>query len=212
MKLESIFNLKAIICTVIVCFVIAPVKGQTKKKVKIKSSACTINAVNFQCPDGFTKVQNIGDAILFKQDNEGSVIYFFTAIPKQDFDDTSLRNIVAAGLSGKSADGFRWKDVSEPLMMNLETKFEKRIINRLGYNTKLINFVSRYFEFNGKTIVLGYAYDTDSDGLVKLFESGRAIGDNAVGCNAIATTLNSMTKEKRGKNQYCFIQGLSASE
>jgi hypothetical protein len=76
----------------------------------------------------------------------------------------------------------------------------------------LVNFVSRYFEFNGKTIVLGYGYDTDSDGLAQLFERGEAIGDNAIGCNAIATTLNSITKEKKGKLQYCSLTALTASE
>ncbi len=96
--------------------------------------------------------------------------------------------------------------------MNLETKYEKKIVNRLGYNYKLVNFVSRYFEFNGKTIVLGYGYDTDSDGLAGLFEEGDGIGDNAIGCNAIATTLNSITKEKRGNLQYCSITALSASK
>ncbi len=96
--------------------------------------------------------------------------------------------------------------------MNLETKYEKKIVNWLGYKNKLVNFVSRYFEFNEKTIVQGYGYDTDSDGLVQLFERGNAIGDNAIGCNAIATTLNSITKEKKGNLQYCSISALSASE
>jgi len=197
------------------CSTVLSVQGQTKKSVKKsnKAASCKISTINFKCPEDFTKEQVVGEnSILFKRNYEGSITYFFVAISQQEFDDTLVRNAIAGKISENPSDVFRWKDVKVPLVMNLETKYEKKVVNRLGYNKKLINFVSRYFEFKGKTIVLGYAYDTDSDGLVRLFERGEAIGDNAIGCNAIATTLNSITKEKKGNLQYCTISALSVSE
>jgi len=217
-KNRSIFNLKLVVTLLLFFSSVAfTAQGQIKGKKTVnksnKASACKIGTTNFKCPDDFVKEQNIDEnTILYRQNYEGSIIYFFAAIPQQEFDDTQVKNIIAGKLSGKPSDIFRWKDVKMPLVMNMETKYEKKIVNQLGYNNKLINFVSRYFEFNGKTIVLGYGYDSDSDGLVRLFEKGEAIGDNAIGCNAIATTLNSITKEKKGNLQYCFISGLSASE
>ena len=215
-KNPRLLNLRlAILLMLLVCSTTFVIQGQTKKLVKKskKATSCKIGTTNFKCPDGFTDEQTVDEnTILFKQNYEGSIIYFFVALPREEFDDTLVRNVIAGKISGKQSDIFRWKDVKVPLVMNLETKYEKKVINRLGYNNKLVNFVSRYFEFNGKTIVLGYAYDTDSDGLVRLFERAEAIGDNAIGCNAIATTLNSITKEKKGNLQYCSISGFSASE
>lgn len=217
-KKQNTANLKFIIILLLfVCLAAFGVKGQTKRKKTInkpiRTTACKIGTTNFRCPKDFVKEQIVGeDTILFKQNNNSSIMYFFVAISRQEFDDTQVRNVIAGKISGKVSDIFRWKDVKEPLAMNLETKYEKKIVNRLGYNYKLINFQSRYFEFNGKTIVLGYGYDTDSDGLVKLFEKGDAIGDNAIGCNAIATTLNSITKENKGNLQYCTLSAFSASE
>lgn len=192
-------------------------QGQSKRKKSVakvnKTLSCKIGTTVFNCPEDFTKEQITDkDIQLFKRDYEGSITYFFVAIPKTEFDDANIRNSIAEKLSGKPADGFRWKDVSTPLVMDLETKYEKKIVNRIGYNYKLINFVSRYFDFNGKTIVLGYGYDADGDGSVKFFEKGEGIGDNAIGCNAIATTLNSITKEKKGHLQYCSLSGFTASE
>ena len=205
----------AIVLMLFVCSISVTVQGQTKKIVKKSNKAvsCKIGTLNFKCPDGFTKEQIVDEnTILFKQNYEGSITYFFAAISQQEFDDTLVRNIITEKLSGKSSDAFRWKDVKVPLVMDLETKYEKKVINRLGYNNKLVNFVSRYFEFNGKTIIFGYGYDTDSDGLVRLFERGEAIGDNAIGCNAIATALNSITKEKKGNLQYCTLSAFSVSK
>lgn len=228
MKIRIFFNLKlwinknprglslrlAILLVLLVCSNVSIAQGQAKKTVKKSknTTSCKIGTINFKCPEGFTKEQNVEEnTILFKQNDEGLTTYFFVAFPQKEFDDTIIRNLIAGKISGKQSDVFRWNDVKVPLVMNLETKYEKKVINRLGYNNKLINFVSRYFEFNGKTIVLGYAYDTDSDGSVRLFERAEAIGDNAIGCNAIATTLNSITKEKKRNLQYCFISGLIMS-
>jgi hypothetical protein len=199
----------------LICPTVLTVQGQTKRRVKKSNTvtSCKIGTTLFKCPEDFTKEQIVdGNTILFKQNYEGSIIYFFAAFSQQEFDDTLVRNVIGGKISGKQSDTFRWKDVKVPLVMDLETKYEKKVINRLGYNNKLINFITRYFEYNGKTIVLGYAYDTDSDGLVRLFERGEAIGDNAVGCNAIATTLNSITKEKKGNLQYCTLSDFSTSE
>jgi len=217
-KNRSFSNLKFIIVLLLFAgSVTFAAQGQTKRKKVVnkskKAASCKIGTTNFKCPDGFVKDQVVDEhTILFKKTYNGSITYFFVAIPQGEFDDTQVRNIIAGKISGKPTDIFRWKDVKEPLAMNLETKYEKKIVNWLGYKNKLVNFVSRYFEFNEKTIVLGYGYDTDSDGLVQLFERGNAIGDNAIGCNAIATTLNSITKEKKGNLQYCSISALSASE
>jgi hypothetical protein len=205
----------AIVLVCLICSSFLYIQGQTKKVVKKSNKAfsCKIGTVSFECPEDFKKEQVVDEnTILFKRDYEGSISYFFVAFPKQEFDDAPVRGVIAEKISGKPSDTFRWKDVKEPITMTLETKYEKKIVNRLGYNNKIINFVSRYFEFNGKQIVLGYGYDTNNDGLVKFFERGEAIGDNAIGCNAIATTLNSITKEKKGKLQYCTIQGFTASK
>lgn len=200
-----------------VSLIVTATQGQIKRKktVKktIKAELCKIGTTNFKCPDDFLKEQTVDEnTILFKQNYEGSIIYFFVAIPEKEFNDIQVKNIIAAKFSGNQSDIFRWKDVKQPLVMDLETKYEKKIMNQLGYNNKLINFVSRYFEFNGKTIVIGYGYDADSDGMMSIFEKGNAIGDSAIGCNAIATTLNSMTKEKKGNLQYCTLSAFTASE
>lgn len=177
-----------------------------------KTLSCQIETTVFKCPEDFIKEKDIDENTqLFKQNYKGSITYFFVAILKTEFDDTKVRSVIAERLSGKTSDSFRWKTVDEPLVMDLETKYEKKIVSKLGYNDKLINFVNRYFEFNGQTIVLGYGYDTKNDGLVKLFEEGGSEGDNAIGCNAIATTLNSITKEKKGALQYCTLSLAPAS-
>jgi hypothetical protein len=200
------------ILLILVCnLIVINTNGQTKSTLKKSKNAvsCKIGTTSFKCPDDFQKEQVVDEnTILLKQNYSGSIIYFFVAISEQEFDDTKIREIIAGKISKKSSGNFQWKKVEVPFAMNLETKYEKKIINRLGYNNKLVNFMSRYFEFNGKTIILGYGYDTDSDGFNELFESGEAIGDNAIGCNAIATTLNSITGEKKGKLQYCSLTAI----
>ena len=214
-KLTS--NLKhLLVLFLIVGTIVSITQGQSKRKKaisKVNSTvSCKIATTVFKCPEDFTKEKNIDENIqLFKRNYEGYITYFFVAMPKAEFDDSNLRKTIAEKLSGKSAEDFRWKDINEPLVMNLETKYEKKVVNRIGYNDKLINFISRYFDFNGKTIVLGYGYETEGAGLVNFFEKGEGIGDNAIGCNAIATTLNSITKEKKGNLQYCTLSALSAS-
>ena len=43
-----------------------------------------------------------------------------------------------------------------------------------------------------------------------MFEVGKGFADNAPGCNAVVTALNSVTKEFKTPNQYCFFSTLGA--
>ncbi len=205
-EIQKTALLKLVAVLLIFCNNTFNINAQTKNKRTINKSACKIGNTNFRCPDYFKQDRIIDkETTLFKYESEGTIVYFFAAVPQKEFDDTIIRNLIAGKINNKPSDVFRWRDVKKPGVMNLETKYETKIVNRLGYNNKMINFVTRYFNFNGKNIVLGYGYDTNSDGLVEIFEKGNAIGDQAVGCNAIATVLNSITKEKKGGLQYCFL-------
>jgi hypothetical protein len=95
--------------------------------------------------------------------------------------------------------------------MNLDSKYKKGETNFFGFDGKiLLNFVNRQFSFNRKEIYVGYAYQLDDNDAKSQFENPSG-GENAVGCNAVASLINSITKEKKGKEQYCTITGITGS-
>lgn len=205
---RKLLNLKVFLLLILSVAVVSSVEAQNKLKKQVEKNAlCKIGTTEFKCPNDFKQEQIVDkETILYKYQNEDTTIYFFISIPSKNFDDAAVRNLISAKISGRTSDVFRWKELEEPFVMSLESKYETKIVGQLGYNRKLVNFVSRYFDFNGKIIVLGYGYDTKNDGAKEMFERGDSIGDQAIGCNAIAATLNSITKEKKGDLQHCFIR------
>jgi hypothetical protein len=102
---------------------------------------------------------------------------------------------------------FRWKEIKEPLMMGMNTTHEKKVTSWLGYNGQhLIHIKAALFKVNDKNVVFGYAWDWgDKFGdKQQRFKKGEEMGDQAIGCNAIATTLNSLTREFPQARQYCY--------
>ncbi len=43
----------------------------------------------------------------------------------------------------------------------------------------------------------------------RLFTAGTGVGDSAIGCNAVANILNSITKEFKEKMQHCSLSVIS---
>ena len=114
----------------------------------------------------------------------------------------------------KGANGkFTWKTVDKPLVMGTDTKnkFDVSAVMGLG-ESNLIEVKGYIFQLDGRTIVLGYLSDwgAASESNRTRFREGSAIGDNAAGCNAVVTTLNSITKEFKEKRQYCFFSAFAA--
>lgn len=98
--------------------------------------------------------------------------------------------------------------------MNMKTKYEPKVFASLGISGEyLLEFKAYVFELKDKKVILGYvSNESDSKKIDEiLFNKGNSLGDNAAGCNAVVTALNSITKEFKEKDQYCFLTGFTSN-
>jgi len=178
-----------------------------------QQKVCVIKAVQFDCPDNFKQVKSSDNTVrLFKYKESGNDLYFFATIPTTSFDPQKLGKAVKAYYS-QSKEAFRWKRIPSPLVMSTKTKYKYDLSASYALSTDaLIEIKGFVFKLDGKQVVLGYVSDWTGgdDDNRRRFERGTGVGDNAAGCNAVVTVLNSITHEFKEKNQYCFLTMLSA--
>lgn len=195
----------------VVCFVFATdTFAQRTKTPKRPASGtgCAIGETRFRCPDGFVPEGAIDSKTkLFRGNGEGARLRVFVSMPLEGFDETLVRAKVARSLAPDSTKEFEWRTM-EPLLMNIESKYESESATSLGFDgSTIVNFIRREFKFGEKRIVVGYGYVFKTGATAKEFNEALG-GDNAVGCNEIATILNSITREHKDARQYCFLTGL----
>lgn len=172
-------------------------------------TSCRAGSIQFTCPEDFKRLPDVDKTTsLFEYENDGTFVYFFVGTPSKTFDFPKVQKAIGKHFSAFT---FRWKPIRDIFMMNMRTKYKKTLTAYLGFEgEKLINLTSATFMFKDKPIVLGYAWDTKSPDAADRFAEGKAIGDHGVGCNAIVNTLNSITKEFPGEEQYCYLTGFSS--
>jgi hypothetical protein len=180
-----------------------------------KSANCKVSTLTFECPDGFIKsVSPDATSRLFKYNEEGSIVYFFVANPKRAFSPASIMRAIGRQYSPSS--NFEWKRSKSVFMMNMKTKYKSELGAWLGFDGKsVLNLKTASFVVNGKKVVFGYSWEENNIGNAtaarRIFDRAEALGDHAVGCNAIATALNSITKEFEGDHQYCYLMSMPAA-
>ncbi|HSK73810.1 MAG TPA: hypothetical protein VK892_19085 [Pyrinomonadaceae bacterium] len=181
---------------------------QTEKSSasKKQTSSCSIGTINFTCPDGFTKEETtVKNTLLFRKEYMDLVTYLFVSVPSGNFEEAKIKETIAGKFSPNTAKKFVWKEVKNPLLMNLESSYKKSAKNLLGFDGKrLFNYLDRSFSFKNKNIFVGYVYEMKDVDVENHFKKGLG-GENAVGCNAVASIINSVTKEKEGEKQYCSL-------
>jgi hypothetical protein len=118
----------------------------------------------------------------------------------------SLAEKITSKLLPSESQNFVWKDIDSPVLMTLESKYQKSAKNIQGFNDKVrVNFVNRHFFFNNKDIFVGYGYEMERDiNVRKSFDEGLG-GENAIGCNALAEIIFSITREKSKEDANCTL-------
>jgi len=206
MKVPRSIAVAALVC---LAFATGALAQRTKTTKRTASNAgCAIGETRFRCPDGFVSEGAIDSKTkLFRGSGEGARLRVFVSMPLEGFDETLVRAKVARSLVPESTKEFEWRTM-EPLLMNIESKFESESATALGFDgSTIVNFIRREFRFGEKRIVVGYGYVFRTAATQKEFNEALG-GDNAVGCNEIATILNSITREHKDARQYCFLTGL----
>lgn len=194
--------LKFLNVALVIGFFLLPAFGQ--KKV-----SCRVGTTTFACPKDFVKLPDVNpETRLFRSKAKDEALYIFVVIPSGDFVDLALKKALEKYYVGGSNDSFQWKVINNPLTMDVDTKYENNVAASFGFRDKHL-LELKYFTFSvkGKNILIGYVADWGEEpGLNKrLFEKGEGIGDTAVGCNAVVTILNSITKEFKERQQYCSL-------
>lgn len=93
--------------------------------------------------------------------------------------------------------------------MDLDTKLLTSVADLLGFNgTNRVQFLGRYFSFKQKNFLVGYGYSMEDRGVDEASRGFQMAlgGDNAIGCNATAEVIFSITKEKTDRDDfYCSM-------
>lgn len=189
-----------------------PVNAQTANNKKSKTpkntgSQCLVKGLSFDCPDDFVKDDKIGDkTLIFKSTEGGLLTYLFVSTSTGFADKAEIQKRIAGKFNSSKPNKFVWKNVETSLFMNLRTKYKKSESSFFGFNDDiLLNLINRQFLFKNQEIYIGYVYEMkDSDPKIQ-FENPLG-GENAGGCNAVVTLLNSITRESKQKKQYCYLQ------
>jgi hypothetical protein len=188
-------------------------QGKRKKKLtvkKVEKSICKVNNITFKCPDGFSKPEKLDEnAILLKRSYEGSITYLTVLAPNSNSEEGLTENLakqIIAKLLPNDSQNFVWKNIDSSALMDFNSKHQKSVENIQGFNDKIrFNFVNRHFFFNNNDIFIGYGYEMEKEeNARKLFDEGLG-GDNAIGCNALAEVIFSITKEKIKKDEICSL-------
>ncbi|MBS1795639.1 MAG: hypothetical protein JSS81_17420 [Acidobacteria bacterium] len=187
----------------------AQTKKRAVKKTASTAAGCRIGATAFRCSRYYAKGEALdADTLIFKSkpSKEELPSYLFVSMPAagRDFDENRVKNRIAVKLAADRTKEFVWRPL-EPALMNLDSRFEKAQISSLGFNgAEIVHFVGRRFEFRNRTVIVGYGYPAETQAVRREFEAWLG-GDDAGACNEIATILNSITKEHRETEQYCYL-------
>lgn len=195
-----------ILCFLVICSVGTAVA---------QNSNCKLGTVNFVCPsDYFTEIKLASTEIrAFKYQSSDIKLIFYLAVPNSKFDPAKAGETIMSAYV-KDGQKFKWKQLPEPFEMDTKTKYKYELISHLGLSEKMLIEVKAFlFTIRGKKIVLGYITDwsESTSENKRLFESGQPLGGSGPGCNAVVTVLNSITKEFRGKEQYCTLTVFSTN-
>lgn len=200
------FKVKGFLVTLIIGVASMSVLGQ-------EPASCRIGPTTFACPKGFDSLPDIdANTRLFRLKETKTPLFLVVAVPSGEFIDSNLKAALEKYFSDSQGSIFQWKAVKNPLTMELHTKYEKSFSASFGLrDTHLLELKSFVFSVKGKKVLIGYVYDWGEEPMMnkRLFEKGEGLGDTAVGCNAVVTLLNSITKEFKEMNQYCTLSGLS---
>ena len=97
------------------------------------------------------------------------------------------------------------KKPKEPMTMTMKTQHERKTSSLVGFDgTSLISSRSAEFKVDNKNVVFGYVSDDNAGNKQDTFKKAEGFEDRGIGCNAVATTLNSITREFPQTRQYCF--------
>lgn len=179
-------------------------------------SKCAIGNVDYACPGkSFTEIKLASKEYrAFKYESPDTGLIFYMGVPSGDFDPSIPGDIIMKAVLSPPQT-FVWKPLAEPLEMSIKTKYSYELKSSFGLSdAKLIEVNAYISEVRGKRIIIGYVSDWSYDaGDVRLsmiankalFDKGISLGGSAAGCNAVATVLNSVTKEFRKRDQYCSL-------
>jgi hypothetical protein len=208
MKLKRIFALTWLSFSLIYF----PVKAQTENNKKAEAqkntgSQCNLKDLTFDCPEDFVKDDEIGDETLIFKSSQGSLLtYLFISASAGFADKEEIQKRIAAKFSSPKSKEFVWKKAKSSFFMSLKSEYKKGESSLVGFGgDMLLNLITRQFLFKNREIHLGYVYKMKAADPKAQFENLLG-GENAVGCNAVATLLNSITQESKEKKQYCYLQ------
>lgn len=166
---------------------------------------CKVGSIEFQCPSKYYPEIKVNDPtvrIFEYKDGDGKV-YFFMADPARKITSSVLSELIP-GLKGP----FKWKAESDPLIMDLGTKYKFDLVAELGLSDQqLVEVKTFIFDVKGMKVVLGYLADWSEGPKYNraLFDAGKGFGDNASACNQVVTALNSITHEFRASDAGCTL-------
>lgn len=213
--MKQTINLKRIFWIFLLTFSILPfasqINAQAKKnkKADITKNASvqySIDGFNFDSPDGYVLDEKIGDkAFVFKGELYEKPIYMFITIGDGDSELEKIRNKIADKIKQDKTSEIQWKKAT-PMLMLWDSKYKKGETGYLGLKgERLFNFVSRRINFKDKNINVGFVYEWVVYSAKKVFEDA-GNGEHAIACNSAVTLINSITKEKPEKLQYCYLK------
>ncbi len=178
-----------------------------------KGPAFSIGTTKFICPAGFVMLPEVDRKTrLFQSKDKENSLYLFVSVPTGEFVDSTVKKAIENQYAANPGNAFQWKPVKNPMTMDVKTKHENRVTASFGlWDKHLVELKAFIFSVKGKIIVIGYASDWGEEPWLnkRLFDKGEGLGDTAVGCNAVVTLLNSITREFKEKKQYCSLSAFT---
>ena len=116
----------------------------------------------------------------------------------------------ASTSTGGATPPFKWKGIKENQMGRLGTVHERELGAWTGFDgTHLIHLRTASFKHNEQNVVFGYAWDWGNkiENKPDKFKKAVDLGDQSFGCNAVASTWNSLSREFAQARQYCYSTG-----
>ncbi|MBV9240386.1 MAG: hypothetical protein JO314_00110 [Acidobacteria bacterium] len=149
---------------------------------------------------------------ILKYQRDKTLIYLMIAKPSDSTTVPESKQLFEKYFAGKKGSEFEWKRAKSSLMMSVQTRYQPTLAGWLGSDGEhFVDFKVAEFTVDKQAITIGYAFDwADSRiiGLQQRFASGEGVGDQAIGCNALVSVLNSVTREFPEKKQYCSLSTL----
>lgn len=177
---------------------------------------CSVGTTRFDCPDYFMELKGDDNSLrIFKYKEAGNNLYFFAFDSSTSFDVAKVGEAIKSYYPKTAVQELTWKTVKDPLTMDTKTKYKYDLIASMALGaTTLFEVKGFVFQLADKKVVLGYISDWTEDVNTnrRRFQNGKGFADNAAGCNAVVSVLNSITKEFKDPKQYCFLSAIGASK